>query len=332
MTKAIRFLMLASAILVFLSVSALAQTTGSISGMVRDEKGAIIPKASVTLREVTTNSSRTTTTDDEGRYRFNNLLVGDYEISVETSGFGKYVQSGITLALNQDAVVDVALQAGGVQATVNVVENAALINTSNAEVSVRFDSRRVSELPLATNRNVFNVALGAPGVSQLGSGQSAFSQGVQFSANGGRTRSNNFMIDGQDINDPSVSGGQQAINNPDMVQEVRLITNQFLAEYGRNAGSVLNIVTKSGTNDFHGTVHEFLRNSKLDALGFNANRAGQVKPSFKRNQFGGTFSGPLSIPKLYSGRNRTFFFANYQGTRASVAASASVSWSTVLPK
>ena len=144
MTKAIRYLMLASACLMCLSIMVMAQTTGSISGVIKDEKGAIIPKASVTLREVTTNSSRTTASDDEGRYRFNNLPVGDYEVSVETTGFGKYVQSGITLSLNQDAVVDVGLQAGAVQATVNVVENAALINTSNAEVSVTFDSRSMN--------------------------------------------------------------------------------------------------------------------------------------------------------------------------------------------
>ncbi|MGH9871532.1 MAG: carboxypeptidase regulatory-like domain-containing protein [Pyrinomonadaceae bacterium] len=330
MIKSIRFLMLASAVLMCLSVSVSAQTTGSISGVVKDEKGAIIPKATVALREVTTNNSRTTTSDDEGRYRFNNLYVGDYEISVQTPGFGKYVQSGITLSLNQDAVVDVALQAGAVQATVNVVENAALINTSNAEVSVTFDSRRVSELPLAPNRNVFNVALGAPGVSQLGSGQSAFSQGVQFSANGGRTRSNNFMIDGQDINDPSISGGQQAINNPDIVQEVRLITNQFLAEYGRNAGSVLNIVTKAGTNDYHGTAFMFHNDNNLNACN-NLNKTGgfckktatdpsQRKAPFRiENQIGFTIGGPVYLPKfgeggrsVYSGRDRTFFFGSYQ--------------------
>jgi hypothetical protein len=330
MTKAIRYLIVASAFLACLSVSALAQTTGTISGMVKDEKGAIIPKATVTVREVTTNSSRSTTTDDEGRYRFNNIPVGNYEVSVEASGFGKYVQSGITLALNQDAVVDVALQTGGVQATVNVVENAALINTSNAEVSVRFDSRRVSELPLATNRNVFNVALGAPGVSQLGSGQAQFSQGIQYSANGGRTRSNNFMIDGQDINDPSVSGGQQAINNPDIVQEVRLITNQFLAEYGRNAGSVLNIVTKSGTNDFHGTAFMFHNDNNLNACN-NLNKTGgfcnktATDPSLQKapfrieNQIGFTIGGPVYLPRfgeggrsVISGRDRTFFFGSYQ--------------------
>jgi hypothetical protein len=330
MSKAFRCLMLASAILICLSISVLAQTTGSISGVVKDQKGAIVPKASVTLREVTTNSSRTVASDDEGRYRFNNLPVGDYEVSVQASGFGKYVQSGITLGLNQDAVVDVALQAGGVQATVNVVENAALINTSNAEVSVTFDSRRVSELPLAPNRNVFNVALGAPGVSQLGSGQSAFSQGAQYSANGGRTRSNNFMIDGQDINDPSISGGQQAINNPDIVQEVRLITNQFLAEYGRNAGSVLNIVTKAGTNDFHGTAFMFHNDNNLNACN-NLNKTGGFcnknatdeslrKAPFRiENQIGFTIGGPVYLPRfgvggrsVISGRDRTFFFGSYQ--------------------
>ena len=246
MNKATRQLLTLVALFAYLSLPIAAQTTGSILGEVKDEKGGSVAKATVTLRNVQTNISRTATTNDEGTYRFNNVPVGNYEVTVEASGFGKYMQSGITLALNQNAVVDASLKPGGVEAVVNVVENAAVINTTNAEVSTRFDSRRVSELPLAPNRNVFNVALGAPGVSQLGSGQTGFANGVSFSSNGGRLRSNNFMIDGQDINDPSVSGGQQAINNPDIVQEVRLITNQFLAEYGRNAGSVLLINTKPG--------------------------------------------------------------------------------------
>ncbi len=239
MNKATRQLLILAALFAYLSLPVAAQTTGSVLGEVKDEKGGSVAKATVTLRNVQTNISRTATTNDEGTYRFNNVPVGNYEVTVEATGFGKYVQTGITLALNQDAVVDASLKPGGVEAVVNVVENAAVINTTNAEVSTRFDSRRVSELPLAPNRNVFNVALGAPGVSQLGSGQTGFASGISFSSNGGRLRSNNFMIDGQDINDPSVSGGQQAINNPDIVQEVRLITNQFLAEYGRNAGSVL---------------------------------------------------------------------------------------------
>ena len=243
------------------------------------------------------------------------MPVGNYEVTVESPGFGKYVQSGITLALNQNAVVDVALKPGSVQASVTVVENAAVINTTNAEVSTRFDSRRVSELPLAPTRNVFNVALGAPGVSQLGSGQTGFANGVSFSSNGGRLRSNNFMIDGQDINDPSVSGGQQAINNPDIVQEVRLITNQFLAEYGRNSGSVLLINTKPGTNDYHGTAFMFHNGNALNACN-NLNKAGgfcrpkgeplAAGQTYKRpfrieNQIGFTIGGPLHLPKFGEG-------------------------------
>ena len=331
MNKATRQLLTLIAVIAYLSLPVAAQTTGSIFGEVVDEKGSVVSKAAVTLRNVDTNDSRTTTADDSGRYRFNNVPVGDYEVTVEAPGFGKYVQSGITLALNQNAVVNASLKPGDVQATVNVVENASLINTSNAEVSTRFDSRRVSELPLAPNRNVFNVALGAPGVSQLGSGQAQFSQGVQYSSNGGRTRSNNFMIDGQDINDPSVSGGQQAINNPDIVQEVRLITNQFLAEYGRNAGSVLNIVTKTGTNDYHGTLFMFHNNNALNSCN-NLNKTGgfcstpgtpgfvsEKRPFRIENQIGFTVGGPLHLPRfgeggpsIINGRDRTFFFASYQ--------------------
>ena len=181
-----------------------------------------------------------TTTTDEGHYRFNNVPVGNYEVTVEAPGFGKYVQSGITLALNQNAVVDASLKPGGVEAVVNVVENAAVINTSNAEVSTRFDSRRVSELPLGPNSQRFQRRLRSTGRQPIGFRPDRILPAASVTqSNGGRVRSNNFMIDGQDINDPSVSGGQQAINNPDIVQEVRLITNQFLAEYGRNSGSVL---------------------------------------------------------------------------------------------
>ncbi|MCA1620218.1 MAG: carboxypeptidase regulatory-like domain-containing protein [Acidobacteria bacterium] len=316
------------------AASAAAQTTGTISGTVADEKGAAIAGASVTARNVETNLSRTAQTDSDGRYRFSGIPGGGYEITVEAASFAKYVQTGVTLLLNQDAVVDVTMRPAGVEAVVTVSENAALLNTTNAEVSTRFDSRRVSELPLAPNRNVFNVALSAPGVSQLGSGQAAFTQGVQYSSNGGRTRSNNFMIDGQDINDPSVSGGQQAINNPDIVQEVRLITNQFLAEYGRNSGSVLNIVTKAGTNDYHGTVFMFHNNNVLNSCSNLNKTGGFCRPSgstlaagqsYKRpfrieNQIGFTVGGPLHLPKFgegpgkayYSGRDRTFFFGSYQ--------------------
>src|SRR5919199_5620278 len=273
MTRSLKLLPLLIALLVCAAHTAAAQTTGSISGTVQDEKGATVAGATVTARNVETNISRTGQTDADGRYRFTGMPVGQYEVTVEAAGFAKYVQTGIQLLLNQDAVVDATMKPAGVQEVVNVTENASLLNTSNAEVATRFDSRRLSELPISTNRNVFNVALSAPGVSQLGSGQSGFANGVNYAANGGRVRSNNFMIDGQDINDPSVAGGQQSINNPDIVQEVRLITNQFLPEYGRNAGSVLNIITKAGTDDYHGTVFMFHNDNNLNSCS-NLNKTG----------------------------------------------------------
>src|SRR5688572_7629606 len=323
MFKTLRSLVPVLALFASLSVSSFGQTSGSILGEVRDEKQAIIPKATVALRNVQTNDSRTTVSDDEGRYRFNNLPVGNYELTVEAQGFGKYVQSGITLALNQNAVVDASLKPGDLQASVSVVENASLLNTTTAEVGVRFDSRRISELPLATNRNVYNIALSAAGVSQLGAGQTNFAgggagttSGVSYSANGGRVRSNNFMIDGQDNNDFGVAGASVPLNNPDLIQEVRLLTNQFTAEYGRNGSSVFNAITKRGGNQFHGSAFWFHNDNSLNACSNLEKNAGSCNanatdPSKKHapfrieNQAGGTIGGPII-------KNKTFFFGSVQ--------------------
>ncbi|HYE76004.1 MAG TPA: carboxypeptidase regulatory-like domain-containing protein, partial [Blastocatellia bacterium] len=307
MTKMIKCLFALLLLLASLCLPVLAQsTTGSISGTVMDEQQAVLPNVTVTARNVGTNESRTATTNTDGRYRFANLPVGLYEITFQANGFAKIVRSGVELLLNQDAVIDTTLKVSNVQEVVTVTENASLLNTSNAEVSTRFDSKRLSELPLAPNRNILNVALSASGVSQLGPGQTGFAQDGNFSVNGMRLRSNNFMIDGQDSNDPSVTGSQQPINNPDVVQEVRLITNQFSAEYGRAAGSVVNILTKSGSNEFHGSAFWFNNNNKFNARSNLDKAAGFTKaPRRNENQFGGTIGGPIL-------RDRTFFFGSYQ--------------------
>ncbi len=328
--KATRFLPLLLIILLGSSVVALAQTTGTISGTVTDEKGAIITNATVTARNVERNISRTLQTSGDGKYRFENMPVGPYEVTVEATGFSKYVQQGITLILNQNAVVDVSLKAGGVQEIVTVTENAAIINTSNAEVSTQFDSRRLSELPLGPTRNVLAVALSAPGVSQLGAGQTGFAAGISYSSNGGRVRSNNFMVDGQDNNEPGVAGAAQPLNNPDLIQEVRLITNQFLAEYGRNSSSVFNAITKAGTNNYHGSLFWFHNGNALNSCSNTDKRAGfcnanSNNPSRRHapfrieNQIGGTVGGPLHLPRfgeggpsIINGSDRTFFFGSYQ--------------------
>ena len=335
MTRTIRLFALSLAVLFVWMAGAVSPshaqaTSGAISGVVTDESQGVIANASVTARNVGTNESRSATTDSEGRYRFPNLPVGNYEITVQANGFGKLVRSGVELLLNQDAVVNLALKVSAVEVVINVSENASLLNTSNAEVSTRFDSKRLSELPLAPNRNVLNVALSAAGVSQLGSGQTDFATGggtgsvpaTNFSVNGMRIRSNNFVIDGQDSNDPSVTGSQQPLHNPDLIQEIRLVTNQFTAEYGRAAGSVFNIVTKSGSNSLHGSGFWFHNNNRLNAcsnLDKAANPGGGCRsvvngvtkgtldgaPLRIENQFGGTIGGPIV-------KDKTFFFGSYQ--------------------
>jgi Carboxypeptidase regulatory-like domain len=326
MNKVTRLTLLFVALLALLASPVLAQTTGSISGEVKDEKGAVVTNATVAVRNVKTNESRTTHTDGEGRYRFLGMPVGDYEITVESTGFAKYVQSGITLVLNQPATVDVTLKAGGVTEIVNVVENASMLNTTTPEVGTRFDERRLSELPLATTRSVYSVALSAAGVSQLNSGQTAFAGGTNFSSNGGRVRSNNFMIDGQDNNNFGVAGSTIPLNNPDLIQEVRLVTNQFSAEYGRNSSAVFNAITRSGSNNVHGSGFWFHNDNALNACS-NTQKAGgfcnpnsllefrQHAPFRIENQLGGTIGGPLPLPRFgeggpsyISGKDRTFFF------------------------
>jgi len=331
MAAKVRFVITLAAVLFVTAHYAAAQsTTGTISGFVEDEQRAAIPNATVTARTVDTNVSRTAQTDSEGRYRFENLPVGAYEVTVEASSFSKYVQTGITLAVGQPAIVEVTMKAGGVQEVVNVTENASLLDTSTAEVGTRFDERRLAELPIATNRNVYNIALSAPGVSQLQSNQFVFTGGVNYSANGGRLRSNNFLLDGQDNNDFGIGGAAVQLNNPDLIQEVRLVTNQFTAEFGRNSSSVFNAITKSGTNDYHGSGFWFHNDNNLNACsnlnkngGFcnpNATDPSRRKAPFRiENQTGLTVGGPLHLPRFgeggpayISGKDRTFFFFSLQ--------------------
>ncbi len=291
-----------------LAFTAFGQSTYSeILGTVVDPSSAFIGGAKVTVRSLDTGTAVEAETDSEGRFRVRQLLLGNYQVQVEKTGFAKYVQGPITLRLNQNAELTVRLEVSQMSETVTVAANAAMINTTNRRFGTQFESKRVSELPLAPNRNIMNLALQVPGVSQLSNGQTGFAAGgVNFSSNGMRLRSNNFMIDGQDSNDPSVTGNQQTINNPDIVAEVRIITNQFLPEYGRSAGSVVNVVTKSGTNDFHGTAFWFYNGNKLNSLNNREKATGLREAPWRvENQFGGTIGGPVI-------KNKTFFFASLQ--------------------
>jgi hypothetical protein len=280
-------------------------TSGAIIGSVEDPASARVPNAHVTVRNLETNATYTINTGSDGRFRFPQLPVGSYEISAEGQGFAKYTQGPIVLRLNQEADLTLKLSLSSVSETVSITSDAPLINTTTAEVGVNFDAQRIENLPLAPDHNILNLALSVAGVSQLSGGNSSFaSGGVSFSVNGARTRSNNFMLDGADINQPSVTGATQQIQNPDTVAEFRLITNQFLAEYGRTAGAVVNIITKSGTNAFHGTAYWTINNNHFNSLS-NLNKQAGFKsaPYRNENQFGGTFGGPVI-------KDKTFFFVS----------------------
>lgn len=310
-----RSLMLACS-LAALSLPGYAQTaTADILGKVLDPAGAVVPDAKVTAKNLDTNIAREATTDSEGNFRIALLPTGNYEVTVEKSGFSRYVQGPIVLRLNQAADLRVSLGLATATEVIRVTESAPLINTTNAEVSTSFEAKRIMELPLSTNRNVMNIFASLPGVAQLSAGNSSFGSsgnqgteaaGLGFSANGMRTRSNGFLIDGQDSYWVSTGGLTQPMNNPDMISEIRVITNQFLPEFGRTAGAVTNIVTKSGSNAFHGTLFWFHNDNKLNAL-TNAQKRLVPTPTsalFRvENQFGGTFGGPVI-------KDKTFFFVS----------------------
>jgi Carboxypeptidase regulatory-like domain/TonB dependent receptor-like, beta-barrel len=277
-------------------------TSGEILGLVRDPSTAGVNDAKITVRNLETNAIRETLSAPDGSFRFPQLPIGSYESTVEKQGFAPHVRGPILLRLNQLARLDIQLELATVTERVTVASDAPLLNVNNPEMGVNFDRRRISELPLAPNRNVLNLALSAPGVSQLQTGQNPqLSSSLPFSVNGMRTRSNNFMIDGQNSNQSILTGMSQPLNNPDIVAEFRLITNQFAPEYGRASGSIVNIVTKNGTNQLHGSAFWFHNDHHLNA----ASNQDQVAPFRLENQFGGTVGGPII-------KDKTFFFGSLQ--------------------
>ena len=284
-------------------------TGGRILGRVADPSGAVLARVKVTATNEATGVSRGAETNDSGDYSFPEIPVGVYTLSFELSGFKKDLRHGVTLELNQIITLNMTMQLGQTQEIIDVTSEAPLVDTTSTQLGAVVDDRTVSELPL-NSRDTYQFLQLQPGVvSTVGSSNSIVygsdSPGA-VSVNGGRGRSNNFSVNGGDANDlfvnlPTVQP------TPDSIQEFRVITNTFDAEYGRNSGSVINVVTKSGGNAFHGNLYEFFRNKVLnaDAYCFSAPCA---KPQFNQNQFGGTFGGPIK-------KDRTFFFASYEGRR-----------------
>ena len=293
-------------IVLFLTAPVLnAQSTGGrVRGTVTDSSGGAVAGAAVILVNTATNVRRETTTSATGEYLFLEVPVGSYEVDVNQQGFKKFVRKDIVVDLNAVVSVDIALQLGGSTEVVEVTGEPPVVDTTSTQLGAVVNSRDATQLPL-NQRDVYQLLQLQPGVqSQLGNDlfYGSDKPGV-VTVNGGRGRSNNYSVNGGDGND--LFANLPAVQpSPDSIEEFRVITNNFDAEYGRNSGSVVNVVTKSGTNSWHGSAFEFLRNKVLNSKGFYDTS----KPDFIQNQFGATLGGPIK-------KDKTFFFASYEGRR-----------------
>ncbi len=295
-------------LLTFLSLAhmaLLAQGTGEVTGRVVDSSGAVIPGAEVTLTNLGTDEARTVISSDDGVFRIASLGVGDYSIEASLTGF-KRAQGEVTVTVGQTVNAVLTLEVGDIAETIEVTDVATAVNVEQGRVSSLVDKKRIEELPL-NGRNVYQLMQLAPGAVNTES--TVFEPGQNTNVNGGRANMNGFWMDG--VTTKGLSGGTGAGDtagvtpNLEAVQEFRIETLNFSAEYGNSVGSIVSVVSKTGTNEFHGSVFEFLRNDNLDAREFFDGPEG---PEFKQNQFGAAVGGPIV-------KDRTFFFASYEGTR-----------------
>jgi outer membrane receptor protein involved in Fe transport len=302
-------------VLLALSVSVFAQVA-TLTGRITDSSGAVITQAKIVVRSLDTGVVTTSESTADGYYTIPSLPPGHYEAVISKQGFNSVKESGLELAVQQTSRLDVVLEVGALAETVEVRAQATLLDSEHATVGQVIGNKQVTELPLL-GRNTYALAMLAPGVrNSQGVNNLVIDQisTVAYSINGQRANSNEFLLDGAP--NTAASQNQPVVNaNPDMVQEFKVETNSFSAEYGRAAGGVFNVVTKSGTNDLHFSAYEFLRNDKLNANDFFANRSGIDRAPFRFNQFGGSLGGPVFIPKVYNGKNRTFFFVNTEIVR-----------------
>jgi len=283
---------------------------GTILGTVTDPAGAVLSNARVDVTNIATNVTNQTQTTSSGDFTLPFLPPGTYRITVEAPGFQKSVTNSVTLVVGQEARVNVAMKPGAVSETVEVQASAVSLDTDSSAISQIVTQRQVDQLPLNGRNFLSLLFIGAGAVQTNGEqGQMRQGEGNAISINGGRPTSNNYTLDGL-INTDTALNTPAVILSQDAIQEFKIQSETYSAEYGFSANQV-NIITKSGSNQLHGTAFEFLRNDAFDAKApFQ-----QTLPELRQNQFGFVVGGPVYIPKVYDGRNKTFFLVNYEGWR-----------------
>src|SRR3989475_5652787 len=295
---------------------AIAQTQASISGVIHDSTGAVIPGVMVTVTNPATNFNRSAVSNEAGVYNFPSLQPGQYDIKVELPGFRTITQNDVELQIQQSARIDFPLQVGEVSQTVEVAGTAALIATENATVGTVIENKRIVDMPL-NGRNFLQLVSLSPNVSygfnssqQADERQGGTRAAQNISVAGQRSAFNHFTLDGVENTDVNFNT-YVVLPSIDALQEFKVQTGIFPAEFGR-ATTQINASTKAGSNQFHGTVFEFLRNDKLDAKQY-AFAGERPKDALKWNQYGFTVGGPVTIPGLYKGTDRLFFMSNFEG-------------------
>jgi hypothetical protein len=302
--------------------------TGKVAGNVIDPTGAIIAGAKVTVTNIATQISKQATTDKDGFYQVSQLPIGLYEVAAEAPGFARMVvQAKNSLEINQTLRVDLKLEVGNAKDTITVESGASAVETENSTMGTTVDGNAVFELPL-NGRNTLDLLATQPGATAKNSDASR--QAGSYSIGGMRSDSVTYLLDGGNNN--HLINNDVVINpNPDAVAEFRVLESNYSAEYGRNGGGVVSVVTKSGSNTLHGTAFDYLRNEDLDANTFFNNEQGIERQILKRNQFGGTIGGPIFVPHVVDGRNKLFFFFSYEGQKQNAnAASGKVTTFTPL--
>jgi hypothetical protein len=299
-----------------------AQATAAISGTVTDSSGAAMADAQLQAKNNGTGITATTTSDAQGRYRFPDLLIGDYDLTASKMGFQTVARKGLTLTVGSQPVADFQLPVGAQTQTVTVEGQVSQVETQSTAVGALVESKQISDLPL-NGRNFTQLLTLAPGVTQIapgaaGAGSTFYGNGTKYSIAGSRPSGQAYLLDDQDMtnfwNNGPGAGGLGTALGVDAIAEFQTLTNTYSTQFGGN-GAVINASTKSGTNAFHGSAFEFLRNNKLEAR--NEFDGGSTAPPFRRNQFGGSVGGPIKKDKI-------FFFANYEGLRQFRAISTQV--------
>src|SRR5437016_1545106 len=297
-----------------------AQATATILGTVMDPSGAAIGGAVIQVKNTGTSITQNAISDEQGRYRFPDLAIGEYEVQASTPGFQTVVHSGITLTVGSNPVVDFRLPLGQAAETVTVAAEVSQVETQSTGFGALVESKQITELRL-NGRNFTQLITLAPGVTQIplgapGAGSTFYGNGQKYSIAGSRPSAQSYLLDDQDMvnfwNNGPGAGGLGTALGVEAIAEFQTLTNTYTAQFG-GSGAVINASSRSGTNAFHGSVYEFLRNDKLEARNFfdNVIKPGHTTaepPTFRQNQFGASFGGPIK-------KDKVFFFGNFEGLR-----------------